>query len=464
MQSNGRLYQYGARSDLGVTQWRSSGCIRALCFLVLSLAEVNAGYAQSAAQNAGTDPSSASLPGVRLDARELVIFKQSATSGELPSGIKVQGPWGPEGIANPALKAHLEKMIEGQADGKLIFRGKPDIMQVVEPSGIDDLNGKLGQDILKKPSSACGASANALRITGVPEQLDYADLIAPSSYAKTVLKQLDEFERNCLAPVGKPEYPDTAPDWVKESRPERVLGVLKLRNSDGSNVQTFCTALVLNKKQVLTARHCFYDRRSAIPVAGRLSGIASGLVSFSSALGLDPDVVIAGEAIPQSATAEFLSAGFQEGLPFDAEYDFLVLNLQGEVEGAPAVIFRRAETGEGLWLAGPFAMQFQELPASGSRPHDPHGLRWARDGVCQVAVADDKCVRHTCQTIGSYSGAPVFAKTKIGNADSVTVVGLHLGAVGSGGCAKVDAAVGVAGVGNLALGNDHLQNHVIGWE
>jgi V8-like Glu-specific endopeptidase len=400
------------------------------------------------------------------------IDRRAAPDGSIRDVFKVGGIREVSNLLSSIDVAKLTTALSASPtlSGTLVYAGSSHLQQVVTE---DDK--KVLQQSLKDPartvpitwstptSAGCAAAAAELRQFGVPDELSAADMLANAGATAEAISRMASFDSNCLGSIQPPEWPLDAPDWVQQTRPDLVLGVLATVDQGKSSPSVFCSALLISAQQVLTARHCFYSRETAAPLPGRVDALVDSRVVLIRASNPIYGQKVQGFAKPPAAVETYLNGELEYG-SFTAERDFLVLNLSVPLAGVPPVHFREPALDESLWLAGPFALS-KSIMATSSRSYsavDPLAIRWTRSASCQVIAVAGQCLRHTCQTLGRFSGSPIFAKAVAGRpANEITVVGMHLGASGSGGCADVDRRA--AGKGNLGLSATTLAGRTVGW-
>jgi hypothetical protein len=361
----------------------------------------------------------------------------------------------------------LTKVLRGDsppgATIKLTYGGSV-LQQVVTESEINQLREAESASNTTMPAAADGcaeASSKLKRLGGAPASIPITDIEDPATTER--IKAVKTFDSQCLGSLVPPEWPHSAPDWVRSSRPERALGLLAIRSDGRPTANVFCTALIISEAQVLTARHCFYEYE-LFQKDGRVDAIQKGRVVLVRPLAGAAPVIIRREATPPTDVQSYLDEQFRRG-KFNSERDFLVLQLDTTIDDVPRVHFRPPRTSETVWLAGPFSLQQQlegheEAVAEDISASAIQLFRWTRSSACEITANDNTCVRHTCQTVGRFSGAPIFGAPQRAS-DDIEVVGMHLGASGIGGCAVVESKV--YGAGNTGLSAASLGFRGTGW-
>lgn len=214
----------------------------------------------------------------------------------------------------------------------------------------------------------------------------------------------------------------------------------------GRGVDIFCTAFALDRKTVVTAAHCAYEPAATkswsglrrpdhvlfVPAAAPTSAFeVAKAMTPAGAAAADKrysdeeasDVIYLELRTPLTMTLDPLAPG--ESL--SPRSPLLIVGFNPELayfstavgEDAPLRSLARPADKTPLTPADIAA----QLPADWTR-----FLRYDPRAMCRAwAVIRNKCVLHTCSTVGGFSGAPTFARM----GDAVTYIGPHAGVISS---------------------------------
>jgi hypothetical protein len=232
-----------------------------------------------------------------------------------------------------------------------------------------------------------------------------------------------DFDRSCLSPV----LAETLAPAVRDRALEGQVAVTALLVVRGAGLSyPFCTAVITGPDTIATARHCFKsgDLREAL-VNGRIE--ARPL--------LTPD---SEGWVVMPPTDTVLDTLFRTS---DIHEDSLQLKIHANLQGLPVVKFEVAKPNSLAFVASYFG--FHEPPTVPAAPPYPikAGIRESKPGLCRIYESDDQCVRLFCQTIGGFSGAPIFSRAPRSATDPVIVYGLVSGGEGYDGKCGSDSGI-----------------------
>lgn len=255
---------------------------------------------------------------------------------------------------------------------------------------------------------------------------------------QSVIAAVEAYETACLkgVPLSGPNSASTARD----------LPISRLAVLIDKAKAPFCMALHLGGDRFLTARHCLLNAEDGSEIIER-SGASIEMVDRS-----DPRSI----PIKHAATQPFSLAG-----KFSGRQDLLVIEAPTL---AATVRARRPANGLGKPLTVaepavaigyfPLANPQQRFPTTvgkrGLAPPWAEALRMTRtDGInyCRVwsrstELDGSGCVEHSCQTVGGFSGAPVFVDRGVPGTPRWEVAGINVaGAIvkkTAGSCGKFD--------------------------
>ncbi|ADG09414.1 hypothetical protein Cseg_0908 [Caulobacter segnis ATCC 21756] len=184
--------------------------------------------------------------------------------------------------------------------------------------------------------------------------------------------------------------PDIPPAILARSSTSALAAVGLLEDENGP----FCAGLLRNDRTLITARHCFEGARNVAWTSGKVWVRPAD-----------------GRAAPWPVAPRFKDHGSGQAV----EADWAVVEiLTTDAIAAPATNLRQEAAAGPVSLVAYFddhkAADYG--PAVSSAPSWRKGLRWPREGFCQVYREEKtKCVKLLCQTVEGFSGTPVFMNT-----------------------------------------------------
>ena len=348
------------------------------------------------------------------------------------------------------------------------FRRKQWFEQSVDSSGAATLINAArppgAQPVISLSYTESCASA-AMSYRGMRDVLDLRRALRSWSGDASALteqyKAAFDYEKECLAPILAPDYPDTIPAWLRARSPDRVLGVFEFRDRDSATDGPFCTGLLVGPSTVVTARHCFFKEN------GRRRDLFDALrrdeIGFRRAappyelLSLVPDPIAIADA---TLTREFSMVIAGRVSQIDGPLDIVAFKLASPLSDVPSLRFDAPGWNRRSVLFGPFAAVERGNPDIRDVPGSIKAIRWDRGAHCATANSASGCVRHTCQAFQTYSGAPLFGEPRANDPEGLVIIGMHIATDDSRpGCTDVES-VRAFGTGNLAMDGKRIEQFV----
>lgn len=256
------------------------------------------------------------------------------------------------------------------------------------------------------PSGACSDSQRKFRSSGAESAIGRGETYKwrPTADRDRWIAASIAFQNDCLLPV-----PLTSS--AASLLPLAKLAVLSLDNG-----QPFCMALHLGGDRFVTARHCFYRPATGKRIAETLNATLV-VVDAPQHSGLVEPV----QNEPFAAVAQFTSS-----------HDILLIRaptLSNAITDRPGqtdfTVAQIATAGTPALVIGYFPLADPEraipkfpntlgTPAPWNRAlrmTRPEGIGYCRVWDASAAADGTRCIEHSCQTTGAFSGAPVFINT-----------------------------------------------------
>lgn len=228
---------------------------------------------------------------------------------------------------------------------------------------------------------------------------DYNTFVRPSDSTASHSRKFEiglRYDINCLAGM----HARLGPNLTLVERSElpsnlRASGVLQaigfLRDDEGF----FCSGLIRPGNRFLTAKHCF---------VGRKADFQFGFISFQRAA--DPERTY-NIQLPGGTSDEAIAAISDVVGVVD---DWIELEIVSDTDlAAPSVSFAEPQLFAPITVFGPYrAPPASEALESVDFKNPTLALRWPRPGFCYAIKDHEQCVSLMCQTVGGFSGSPVF--------------------------------------------------------
>jgi hypothetical protein len=208
---------------------------------------------------------------------------------------------------------------------------------------------------------------------------------------------------------------------VSAGPPPGALEATGLLEIEGQEAP-LCGALFLSATELVTARHCFADRDFYVALRDghvRVRQASDARLSWRvSAVEMPADSLIGSEDIR-----------FAD--------DYIRLRVAGGPPNVPRVDLRAPAGLSPAFVAGYFQFRSRERVTGSpgewlAKPEAERGLRWSRQGMCNVVDPAPGCFRMLCQTIPGFSGSPVFALVSAPGSTPLVAYGLVSGTEGEG--------------------------------
>lgn len=244
------------------------------------------------------------------------------------------------------------------------------------------------------------------------------------SMDRTYACALLDVDRKCLTGA------ESQPHVASPSVPKRSLAVAAI------NGKAFCTALLLDEKQLLTARHCFVN-----PKTGELHPELTAAISN----GFNLETIDGMREIKLKYT-DISSLQLLGG--FDIDKDPVILpastSLKSGALPLPKVELIPAKENQLLWIAGVVPLLDQAIAMQRKAVNsaiDATGITW-RESIrwssslgaqCRIIKVAESCIYHSCQTFKGFSGSPMIVSAradKNGDPAVIEYVGIHSGTPG----------------------------------
>jgi len=302
------------------------------------------------------------------------------------------------------------------------------VQQVVGPQVPDELRKEIKPEEFGKFSITGG-------VVGTPECRDSADKSALVQDFADLFEEANletkvdalRFIDACLAPVVQLDAtpPPAFPSFVPTPAILEVMGLLELQGADGTEPVAICTAFLIDNRRIATARHClYYAEFGGRAIVERKLALEFGWLGFRR-LNFPFDLVPVTRESPLKPGFDPLK-GRGPDVRIAATADILVLDLAAPVENLPQLVFQEnLDVRHAAWIAGPLRVTSTEAPGANPLPKSVRSVRWTRGAECSIYPKKNGCLAHVCQTVGSFSGAPIV----VASADPAKVVigGIHLG-------------------------------------
>ena len=255
-----------------------------------------------------------------------------------------------------------------------------------------------------RESFPAGCALAARKYLEDPQELrSLFEFVHVGSRVAELAEGLREYDTQCFEPIAK------VPQEILE-----VAGVLGAPSVDGGN-EVFCSATIIEKDRIVTARHCFFDDHGNERGG---TGLGEGATTFFTLAKNGRRSTFTVDAL-SDASVNFSTAG-----PIRTYDDTLVLAIR-----PPAVSWARAAMSPlgmptGAWLVGGNALVGDVSVAA-----NPMGSVRASGPERGCAVLEETklgCIYHSCQSARSSSGAGLLEYSV---SDGVALVGVHAGVV-----------------------------------
>lgn len=273
------------------------------------------------------------------------------------------------------------------------------------------------------------------------------------------------FDNDCLKPYVKALNDGEISEKVKS----RV--VIFVKNSS----VPFCSGIRINKTQVLTARHCFYNHEN-----GFAASFTEDILNKGASPDIDVFILDSLYEIEKITSFWFNVNEYslnEDNQSFNVKNDYIVVNLKDSNSlSDPGQISKSnlnssAKLFEPLLLIGYYAFHnpLNVFRVPGSSVKDwRNGLRVTNGSYCRVFDISKKgvCFAHACQSLPLFSGGALIASSKTRGNQNIRVLGVHSrgGEDSAEGCIPFESNVNnqhslVGRQGGLAVSSNWIFNN-----
>ena len=326
---------------------------------------------------------------VALESQEVIVTSQERTEagGGLESGTLAKA----RELTAPLMVAEIRSLL--QEEPLYVIPGIP--------------NGSKYPGIVYeslRDSFPAGCAVAAKTYLDDPKGLrSFFEFAQIGSRVAELAEGLREYDTRCFEPISK------VPREILQ-----VAGVLSVPSGDGGN-RVFCSATIIEKDRILTARHCFFDDE--------------GNEKEETGLGQDGTTffALAKNGRRSAFTVDALSDNDRrsvQAVPIRTYEDTLVLAIR-----PPAAAWARPartplEMPSGAWLVGSNALVGDVSVAT--KPMVAVRASGPERGCAMLEETKLGCIYHSCQSAESSSGAGLLDYSV---KDGVALVGVHTGVV-----------------------------------
>jgi len=249
-------------------------------------------------------------------------------------------------------------------------------------------------------------------VTGLSGRVTLSNLVswyvgaseAERGTAKNIIKAMENYAAACLT--------KDLPNYLSKKQLDLAIGVIGYGEEGG-----ICTGLRFAKDKVLTARHCFYSndgKLDSIRVNGELQALNPQKIWFQYKGSAGPEAKYYAKQLDPESSGSLATMS----------NDYVVVTIQDTPDPAPKLTYSdEIVPGSAIFLEGYYPLAKTDASDLQLRSTSAKGCR---------ATPDNGCIFHGCQSLQGMSGAPIILVPnklpKNGVPDSLTIVGLHLGA------------------------------------